>query len=80
MGSITLRQMSSLTGLDSTNQENMLLFVFFFKNGPFPASFSLFLSFQYTVDSKQMFNLYNFLPKTGFEPWTSGIESDHSTN
>ena len=28
------------------------------KNWPFPASFSLFLSFQYTVDSKQMFNLY----------------------
>ena len=31
---------------------------FFLKNGPFPASFSLFLSFQYTVDSKQMFNKY----------------------
>ena len=27
-----------------------------FLNGPFPASFSLFSSFQYTVDSKQMFN------------------------
>ena len=26
------------------------------KNRPSPASFSLFLSFQYTVDSKQMFN------------------------
>ena len=30
---------------------------YFFKNGPFPASFSLFSSFQYTVDSKQMFNV-----------------------
>ena len=49
-----------------------------FKNGPFPASFSLFSSFQYTVDSKQMFN--NILPMTGFEPRTSGIESDRSTN
>ena len=28
-----------------------------FLNGPFPASFSLFLSFQNTVDSKQMFNI-----------------------
>ena len=31
-------------------------FSFFLKNGPFPASFSLFTSFQYTVDSKQMFS------------------------
>ena len=31
--------------------------IYFFKNGPYPASFSLFLSFQYTVDSKQMFNI-----------------------
>ena len=30
---------------------------FFFKKGPFPASFPLFLSFHYTVDSKQMFNI-----------------------
>ena len=36
---------------------------FFLKNGPFPATFSLFSSFQYTDDSKQM--LYNFLPMTG---------------
>ena len=28
-----------------------------FFNGPSPASFSLFSSFQYTVDSKQMFNI-----------------------
>ena len=30
---------------------------FFFKNVSFSASFSLFSSFQYTVDSKQMFNI-----------------------
>ena len=38
-----------------------------FLNGPFTASFSLFSSFQYTVDSKKMFNINNFLPMTGFE-------------
>ena len=37
---------------------------FFFKNGPNPASFSLFSSFQYTVDSEQMFNVNKFLPMT----------------
>ena len=42
--------------------------------------FRLFSSFQYTVDSKQMFNLYKFFPMTGFEPQTSGIGSDRSTN
>ena len=36
-------------------------------------SFSLF-------DSKQMFNINKFLPMTGFEPRTSGIGSNHSTN
>ena len=44
----------------------------FYKNGPFPASFSLFSSFQYTVDSKQMFNINKFWPMTGLEPRTSG--------
>ena len=53
---------------------------FFLKNGPLPASFSLFLSFQYTVDSKKMLDLNNFLPMTGFEPRTSGIGSDCFTN
>ena len=51
-----------------------------FKNGQFPASFSLFPSFQCTVDSKQMFNINKFLLMTGFEPRTSGIGSDRSTN
>ena len=45
----------------------------FLKNGPFPASFSLFSSFQYTVESKQMFNINKYLPMTGFEPRTSDI-------
>ena len=51
-----------------------------FLNGPFPASFSLFSFFQYTVDSKQMLNLNNILLMTGFKPWTSGIGSNRSTN
>ena len=42
--------------------------------------FSLFSSFQCTVDRKQMFNINKFLPMTGFEPRTSGIGSDRSTN
>ena len=54
--------------------------VFFLKNGPFPASFSLFSSFQYTVDSKQMFDIKKCLPMTGFQPRISGFGSDHSTN
>ena len=52
----------------------------FFLNGPFPASFSLFLSFQFTVDSKQMFDINKFWPMTGFEPPISGIGSNRSTN
>ena len=52
----------------------------FFLNGPFPASFSLFLSFQYTVDSEQMFNINKFLLMTGFKPRTFDIGSDRSTN
>ena len=54
--------------------------VIFLKMGPTRPSFSLFSSFQYTVDSKQMFYINKFLPMTGFEPRTSGIRSDHSTN
>ena len=54
--------------------------IFLLKNGPFPASFSLFSSFQYTVDSIQMFDINKFLPMTGLEPRTSGIGSDRSTN
>ena len=51
-----------------------------FLNGQFPASFSLFSSFQYTVDSTRMFNINNFLPMAGFEPRTSGIGSNRFTN
>ena len=42
--------------------------------------FSLFSSFQYTVDRIQMFKINKFLPMTGFEPRTSGIGSNRSTN
>ena len=42
--------------------------------------FLYFSSFQYTIDSKQMFIINNFLSMTGFEPRTSGIGSDRSSN
>ena len=58
--------------------KNLINFIFL--NGPFPASFSLFSSFQYSVDSIQMFDINKFLPMTGFEPRASGIRSDRSTN
>ena len=48
------------------------------KSGPFPASFFIYFRLFNTVDNKQMFN--KILPMTGVEPWTSGIESDRSTN
>ena len=54
--------------------------ILFLKNGPFPASFPLFSSFQHTVDSIQMFDIYKNFPMTGSEPQTSGIGSDRSTN
>ena len=39
----------------------------------------LFLCFVFsTVNSKYVH--YKILPMTGFEPWTSAIESDRSTN
>ena len=48
----------------------------FFKNGPFPVSFIIFVfSKQLTVNFQ-----YEFLLMTGFEPWTSGIGSNRSTN
>ena len=52
----------------------------FLKNGPNHASFSLFSSFQYTVDNKHVFNInIIFLPMTVCKPPTSGIRSDRST-
>ena len=47
--------------------------LFFVKNWPLPASFSLFLSFQ-TVDSRQY--SIKTLSMKGFEPRTSGVGSD----
>ena len=46
----------------------------FYKNGPIPTTFSLF-SLQLTENIQ-----YKFLPMTGFEPRTSGVGSDRSTN
>ena len=71
---------SSLSWILWINHLINLCFHCFFLNGPFPASFSLFSSFRYTVDSKQMFNINKFLLMTGFEPRTSGIGSNRSTN
>ena len=52
----------------------------FFKKWAIPGLFfSLFSSFQYTVDSKHMFNINKKFPMTGFEPRTSVIGSDRST-
>ena len=51
-----------------------------FFNGQSPASFSLIKSFQYTVDSIQMFNVNKFLSMTRFELWPSGIGSNRTTN
>ena len=60
-----------------TNREDCF---FFKKNGHPRPLFSLFSSFQYTIDSNQMFNINKFLLMTGFEPWTSGIRSDRTPN
>ena len=49
----------------------------YYLNGPCPASFSLFSSFQYSW--QWMLNT-KMLPMTGFVPRTSGFGSDRSTN
>ena len=56
-----------------------MLLNFFFK-WAIPGLFFFISSFQYTVDSKQMFNINKLLPMTGFDLQTSGIGSDRSTN
>ena len=48
------------------------------KNGPNPASFSLFSSFHCSWEYTNV--LYKSLPMTGFEPQTSGAGSKSSTN
>ena len=53
--------------------------LFYIKMGH-PRPLSWFPSFQYTVDSKQMFNINKFLLMTWFKPQTSGIGSNCSTN
>ena len=49
-----------------------------FLNGPFPGSFSLFLSFQYSWQYTNV--LYKRLPMTRCEPRISCVWSDRSTN
>ena len=51
----------------------------FLKNGPFPASFSLFLSFQYSWQQTKNVRCKR-LPMTGFKPRTSDVGSNRSTN
>ena len=52
---------------------------FLTKNGPIPAYFSLFSSFQYTI-FLTVNDKYNFLPMTIFKLRTSAVRSDPSTN
>ena len=50
-----------MTGIKNDFIRSHLCGLFFFKkNWPFPASFFFISSFQYTVDSKQMFNINKF--------------------
>ena len=49
-----------------------------FLNGPFTASFFFISSYQYSW--QETIALYISLSMTGFEPRTSGIASNHSTN
>ena len=53
---------------------------FLLKKWAIPVLFSLFLSFQYSDDSKPIFNINKFLPMTGFESRTFIIGSNRSTN
>ena len=50
----------------------------FFKKWAIPGLFFIYFRLFNTVDNKQMLN--KFLPMTGVEPRTSGIESHRSTN
>ena len=79
MATIELLIMSSKFGLFAHFEYYNRVHVFL-KKGPFPAFISLFSSFQYKVDSRQMFNTNKFLPMTGFELQTYGIGSNRSTN
>ena len=49
-------------------------------NGPFPASFFLYFRLFNTLDSKQINVRYKSWQMTGFEPRTSDIGIDTSTN
>ena len=67
-----------LTYKNNGEYSNLTLGIFFL--WAIPGLFFFILSFQYSVDSKQMFNIYIFLLMTVFESRSLGIGSDHSTN
>ena len=52
----------------------------FFKLSIHGLFFFIFVVSIPTVDSKQKDVRFKSSPMTGFEPWTSGIGNDHSTN
>ena len=60
--------------MDSSFHVSMLRKYTCFLNGPFTASFFVFV----TVNSKYVY--YEILPMTGFEPWTSSMRIDWSAN
>ena len=55
-----------------------LMYVSFFQKVDHSRPLFIYFRLFNTVDNKQMFN--KILPMTGVEPWTSGIESNRSTN
>ena len=77
-----LHSLSTVIGSIEVNSLHLLccLTLFFLNMGHPRPLFSLFSSFQNTNVSKQMFNINKFLLMTGFEPRTSGIGSNHSSN
>ena len=58
---------------------SVITVLFFKKNGTFQASFLYFRLFN-TADTKQINIRCKSLPMTGFEPRTSGVGSNRSTN
>ena len=55
-------------------------YLYFFKLSIHGLFFFIFVVSIPTVDSKQKDVRFKSSPMTGFEPWTSGIGNDHSTN
>ena len=63
------------------NQVQNILVSLFFLKWAIPGLFTLFFRlFNTQLTVNKMFNKNHFLPMTGFEPRTSGIGSNRSTN